>query len=99
MLPKTQKILDYSGLEYYKIVDKICNQIKNHCDLSDTDWDFLITGVIASSQNSPVCLISNDFGIGQAWNMFLECDLFKEDNLNFYLREGFDSYIKFNHPK
>lgn len=93
------RILNYSDLEHYKTIDKNSRSIKDYCKLSNTDWDFLITGIIASLTDDPICLISNDFQIGNAWDMCLECNLFKEDNLTFYFRKKFDTYKRFDHPK
>jgi len=85
-------IIDFSNEERYKLIDKSCRRMKKHYKLSDVDWDFLISGIIFSEQVVPVCLVSNDFGILNAYKKFAEISLFKKGSLDFFLRPSFDSY-------
>lgn len=104
------RVLDFSDKEEYEKIDINCRKIKEYCNLSDVDWDFLISGILLSRQKSPVCLVSNDFGILEAYKLCLECGLFQERDLTFYFRTSFQSYDKAilskelkkalsNHPK
>jgi hypothetical protein len=104
-LRSTNRVLDFSTLEHYKTLSGVCKGIKDLCKLNDVDWDFLVTGIVALGEQSPVCLVSNDFDIGKAWSLCLECRLFEGNNLPFYLRKKFDAYRNFDpskvnpHPK
>lgn len=93
-LMEGNKVLNFSSEEEYQIIDNACRKVKEYCELSEADWEFLISGIILSRQINPVCLISNDSGIWEAYKLLLECRLFQEGDLTFYFRENFESYCK-----
>jgi len=74
------------------IYDSLCkkyNRNKKEYGLSDTDFDFLISGVtIAKTKSKYVTLVSNDFGIFKARTGIVKKENLSFKNLRFFIRES-----------
>ncbi len=56
-------------------------------DLGITDFDFLISGVVLVQKNGSTALLSNDYGIADAWEFLLKREGFTKEQFPFFTRE------------
>ena len=85
------RILDLksNNMALYNELDKKYEDLKGEHNLSETDFDFLISGAVLEKTRYSVALVSNDFGIVPVWRYFLKHEHVRRDRLSFFTRKKF----------
>lgn len=62
--------------------------------LGVTDFDFLISGAVLAQTNDSAALVSNDFGIVEAWRILSEREGFTSEQLPFFIRKKLFGFLR-----
>ena len=81
--------------ELYGFFYRKYSKIANKNELSETDFNFLISGMILNQKTEhPICLISNDYGIFYSWKAFLFKEKVNPKQFSFCMRESLEIFQK-----
>ena len=78
-----------------KLYDKMSRKysfLKRKRDISEADFDFLISGAVVSRTRDLTSLISNDFGIFYSWMELLRREKLTPEKLGFFIRKDFNVF-------
>ncbi|MEM4326068.1 MAG: hypothetical protein QXU40_02090 [Candidatus Pacearchaeota archaeon] len=101
-----ERVISYEGEGVYSRIGEIIEKeiyeekfntflyLKERYNLSVTDYDFLIKGIIMSEKCGCFVLLSNDFGIARAGNDIYRRGAVKEGRIRFFLRNNFFTFYE-----
>ena len=101
-IQSNSRILQFNGGEklWYDVLFKQYSRIRDIFELAETDYDFLVSGVVLSeARKKPVALISNDIGILRSWKFLLIEECLSPIEFGFLIRVGNDTFKKARPPK
>lgn len=84
--------LDEDERKLYGKMSKKYSFLKRKRNISETDFDFLIAGVVVSMRRNLTSLISNDFGIFYSWRELLKKEKLEPEQLGFFVRKDFNAF-------
>ena len=96
------RILQLNGGEklWYDVIFKGYFKIRDKFELAETDYDFLVSGVVLSdARKKPIALVSNDLGILRAWKSILMKESISPEKLGFLIRIGDYIFKRIKPPK
>lgn len=85
---------DKVGIENYDAYSSKYYSLKEKKGLSDSDFDFFISGLVLAKSNGPTALLSNDFGIVSVWGSVLRSEFLDSSKLGFFFRETYEDFRK-----
>lgn len=86
-------VLEDEMKKLYERISEKYQGLKEKYKLSDTDFDFLLTGITFAMASVPVIFVSNDYKIFYARNKILRGNCLEEHDVRFFTRVDF---FKFN---
>lgn len=90
-LKNEERVFSFNGVEknlYKELYNNYLNIQKYH-GLSESDYDFLISGTVVSLKKGTTALLSNDFHILYAWKIILEDRKISNEQLGFFIRKKY----------
>lgn len=84
--------LDENERKLYGKMSRKYSFLKRKRDISEADFDFLISGFVLSRTRDLTSLISNDFGIFYSWIDLLKREKLTPETLGFFVRIDFNSF-------
>ncbi|MCH8945682.1 MAG: hypothetical protein IIA85_02055 [Nanoarchaeota archaeon] len=94
VLKENYGILEFDGNEK-KLYDEMSRKysfLKRKKNISEADFDFLISGAVVSMKRNLTSLISNDFGIFYSWRELLKKEKLTPKQLGFFVRKEFNVF-------
>jgi hypothetical protein len=84
--------------EYHRVYPSFLN-LKEAYNMSEANFDFLVTGMVLAKSRGTVALMSNDVrGIGTSWHVVLRTECFNDDGLlGFFIHEELGEFRKSRH--
>ena len=84
--------LDEDERKLYGQMSRKYSFLKRKRDISEADYDFLISGVVVSMKRDLTSLISNDFKILYSWIDLLKKEKLTTEQLGFFIRKEFNVF-------
>ena len=84
--------LDEDERKLYGQMSRKYSFLKRKRDISEADYDFLISGVVVSMKRDLTSLVSNDFKILYSWIDLLKKEKLTPEQLGFFIRKEFNVF-------
>jgi len=88
-LQEMQRAVDFTNQGYYLALQRQYGSFKNRFEMSEADFDFLLSGLILAKKHGHASLVSNDFGIINARNELVNRDEISDKNFSFLIKRDF----------
>lgn len=91
-----ERVLDLNEEErcLYQYFSLKCNSFKVRRDMTDVQYDFLITGAVASVNRKKTSLISDNYASVKLWKELLNGGFVRSKKLGLYLRRNVNDFEK-----